>query len=217
MTELNEQLKETAGKGKAYALLIALIAAAGGFLFGYDLAIVASANFMLKEQFNLSDAAFGFITVSAVLGCIPGPFLGSWLCDYLGRKKTLIIASILLAVSAIVTAIAQDIYTFNVFRFIGGVGVGLCSVGSPMYIAEIAPAHKRGMLGLMYQMAIVIGSILSALTAYFLARSLDDSLSWRWMFGAETFAVLFYVMFLFILPRSPRWLAERGLDDEAHL
>ena len=210
-----EQNSNVAEKGKVYALLIALIAAAGGFLFGYDLAIVASANFMLKEQFHLSDSAFGFVTVSAVLGCIPGPFLGGWLCDWLGRKKTLIIASFLLAISAIITAIARDMVTFNIFRFIGGVGVGLCSVGSPMYIAEVAPARMRGMLGLMYQMAIVIGSILSATAAYFFVKYLPDTISWRWMFGAETIAVFGYAIFLFILPRSPRWLAERGHDKEA--
>ena len=215
MAYLDDRPLKGTRSAKAYPLLIALIAAAGGFLFGYDLAIIAGANFILKEQFALSEAAFGFITTSALLGCIPGPFLGSWLCDALGRKKTLIIACLLLAASAIVTAVARDIVTFNVFRFVGGVGVGLCSVGSPMYIAEVAPARSRGMLGLMYQMAIVIGSILSAVTAYFLAKYLPETLSWRWMFGAETVAVVLYALLLFLLPESPRWLMARGQEGEA--
>ncbi len=144
-------------KGTSYVFGIAFVASVGGFLFGYDLAIMGGANLYLKEQFQLSEAGFGFTTASATLGCAMGPFLGAWLCDRFGRRRTLIGASWLLAIGAVLTALPRDIYTFNVFRIVGGVGVGLCSIASPMYIAEVAPPRNRGGLGFMYQLAIVAG------------------------------------------------------------
>ena len=212
-------MPDTQGLGKLpqrlYPFVISFVAAVGGFLFGYDLALIATANPFLKEQFHLSDVQLGFATASAGLGCVFGPFLGGWLCDAIGRKRTLIAASLLLAVSAIMTAIPEDIITFNIFRLIGGVGVGLCSVASPMYIAEIAPPRKRGRLGLMYQLAIVVGHVIAPFIAYVLVKSLPDTLSWRWMFASEVPFVILFVIFLFSLPLSPRWLAERGRFDEA--
>lgn len=215
MSDMEGQGRSVAGRGSAYAFVIAFIAAIGGFLFGFDLGVIGAANPFLRDQFGLSDVQLGFATASAVLGCIFGPFLGSWLCDAIGRKKTMIIASLLLAVSAIMTAIAKDMITFNFFRFVGGIGVGLCSIASPMYIAEVAPPRKRGALGVMYQLAIVIGHISAPFIAYFLVRSLPDTISWRWMFASEMFAVVGFVIFVFFLPYSPRWLAERDRYDEA--
>jgi len=127
----------------------------------------------------------------------------------------MIFSSVLLAVSAIFTAIANDMFIFNVFRIVGGVGIGLCSVASPMYIAEIAPARRRGSLGVMYQLAIILGSIIAPLVAYFLAKYLDGSVCWRWMFFSEMASIAIFVLFLFFLPKSPRWLAERGEYDQA--
>lgn len=202
-------------KGKTYAFLISFVAAIGGFLFGYDLAVIAGANILLRNQFNLSDAAFGFATSSASLGCIVGPFLGAWLCDWIGRKRTLIIASVILAISAIITALAPDINTFNIFRIVGGVGVGLCSIASTMYIAELAPPSLRGRLMLMYQVAVIVGALISGIIAFFLVKSLADDVSWRWMFASEMVAILIFVAFLFILPLSPRWLAKKHRFDEA--
>ena len=130
-----------------FAFRVAFIAAIGGFFFGFDLGMIGAVNIYLRKQFHLSNVQFGFATASAVLGCVFGPFVGSWLCDAIGRKRTMLIATVLLAVSAIFTAIpdflcdgsdGQTMLVFNIFRFIGGLGVGLCSIASPMYIAEIA-------------------------------------------------------------------------------
>ena len=171
--------------GRFYAFFIAFVAAIGGFLFGYDLVIISGAQIFLRAQFQLTDAQFGFVTSSAIVGCIAGPFLGSWFCDRIGRKRTLILSAVLFSVNAIVTAVARDMVTFNIFRILGGLGVGLSSIASPMYIAEVAPARIRGRLGIMYQMAIVTGAASSAIVAYLLANNLPDTVSWRWMFASE--------------------------------
>ena len=202
-------------RGTPYVFCIAFVASVGGFLFGYDLAIMGGALVYLKEQFHLSEGLLGFTAGSAALGCAAGPFLGAWLCDRIGRRSTLIASSLLLAASALLTALPRDIFTFNVFRIIGGVGVGLCSLASPMYIAEVAPARKRGALGFMYQLAIVAGFILSILVSYFLARWLPETTSWRWMFGSEIVAIAVFVVFLLMIPETPRWLGARGRDGEA--
>ncbi|MEM8944710.1 MAG: sugar porter family MFS transporter [Planctomycetota bacterium] len=233
MTETN-----STGASDAFAFRVAFVAAIGGFLFGFDLGMIAAANVYLRDQFQLSDAAFGFATASAVLGCILGPFLGSWLCDAVGRKRTMICASLLLAISAVFTAVPDAfgassnesiMRTFNFFRFVGGLGVGLCSVASPMYIAELAPAERRGRLGMMYQLAIVVGHVIAPLIAFAVIKILssgygvtDDVIpenpwlqAWRWMFFSETVCVAAFVLFVFALPNSPRWLAEKGRFDEA--
>lgn len=201
--------------GRLYVFMVAFVAAVGGFLFGYDLGIMGGANIDLKEQFHLSKWMFGFTTASATIGCILGPFFGAWLCDRIGRRNTLIVACFLLGVSAILTAIPNDMITFNVFRIVGGVGVGLCSIASPMYTNELAPARWRGALGFMYQLAIVVGSIAAALVAWQLAKWLEPTVGWRWMFGSEAIFVAIFLALLFLLPESPRWLAERGRTDAA--
>lgn len=202
-------------RGNVYAFWTAFVASIGGFLFGYDLAIIVGANTLLRDQFSLSPSGYSFATMSAALGCIAGPFFASWLCDRIGRKMTMIMGAILLAVSAVMTAVAPDMITFNFFRIVGGVGIGLCSMASPMYIAEIAPSRMRGKLGLMYQIAIVVGSQVAGLTAYFLAKELADTVSWRWMFASEMAAIALFMVFLVLIPRSPRWLAEKSRFPEA--
>ncbi len=218
---------------------IAFVAAIGGFLFGFDLGMIGTANVYLEEQFQLSPSMLGWVTASAVLGCIMGPFLGSWLCDSIGRKRTMIIAACLLAISAIFTAFpdfvagnsnSATMWSFNLFRIIGGVGVGLCSIASPMYIAELAPPSKRGRLGLMYQLAIVTGHAVAPAIAYVIVLVLrtrfgveegvipqQTSLqAWRWMFFSETVCVLAFLYFVVGLPLSPRWLAQKSRFDDAH-
>jgi len=206
---------EQARKRTRYIFAIAFTAAVGGFLFGYDLSLIGAANIFLKQQFHLDPAALGFTTASATLGCVFGPFLGGWLCDAIGRERTMIVACLLLAIGAIMTALSQTIVLFNTFRILGGVGVGLCSVASPMYISEVAPHKMRGKLGLMYQLAIVVGSTAAPLVAYVLVRIFPDSVSWRWMFGSQMVFVVLFMLFLFMLPPSPRWLVQKGRIDEA--
>ncbi|HPO16294.1 MAG TPA: sugar porter family MFS transporter [Candidatus Hydrogenedentes bacterium] len=202
-------------KTKLYAFGVAFVASVGGFLFGYDLAIVCGANLYLKDVFHLSDAAFGFATGSAALGCIIGPFIGGWLCDFMGRNRTMIFACILLGIGSVLTAIPNDIVTFNIFRIVGGIGVGLCSIASPMYISEIAPPRMRGGLGVMYQLAIVVGSIAAPGISYLLVRFTPEAVCWRWMFASELLPVIVFVILLAMLPQSPRWLAQRGRYEEA--
>lgn len=219
-------------------LWTAFVAAIGGFLFGYDLGLIGAANVYLEEQFSLSAAELGFATASAVLGCILGPFLGAWVCDAIGRKKTMIMAALLLAVSAVFTAVpdimadgtrAGVLWSFNFFRFIGGLGVGLCSIASPMYIAELAPPARRGRFGLMYQLAVVLGHAVAPLIAWGIVAWLRIRHGvqqgdvpeawalqpWRWMFFSEMLSIVAFVGFVFRLPESPRWLAEKGRFDEA--
>jgi SP family arabinose:H+ symporter-like MFS transporter len=169
----------------------------------------------LKEVFHLSPAAFGFATGSAALGCIIGPFFGAWLCDAFGRTRTMMGACILLGIGSIMTALPNDIVTFNVFRIVGGVGVGLCSVASPMYISEVAPPRMRGGLGVMYQLAIVVGSIAAPFVSWIILKIAPEGTCWRWMFASEVLPVIVFVILLCFLPQSPRWLAGRGRFDEA--
>lgn len=202
-------------RGKAYAFAIAFVSSVGGFLFGYDLAIMGDANVLLRDQFHLSDAMFGFTTASAVLGCMLAPIFGAWVCDWLGRRTTLIIACLLLGIGAILTAIPNDMITFNIFRIVGGIGVGFCSIASPMYTNEISPPRWRGGLGFMYQLAIVVGSVAAAGAAWLIDRTFEPTMSWRWMFASEMLFVVLFVILLFLVPESPRWLAQRGRFDEA--
>jgi MFS transporter, SP family, arabinose:H+ symporter len=204
-----------ASYSRLFAFGVALVASVGGFLFGYDLAIVAGANLYLKEAFGLSEAAFGFATGSAALGCIVGPFLGACLCDAIGRNGTMLVACALLGAGSFFTAIPKDIVTFNVFRIIGGVGVGLCSVASPMYISETSPPRLRGRYGIMYQLAIVLGSVAAPFVSFIILKLAPASVCWRWMFASELLPVVVFLVLLTFLPQSPRWLASRGRTEEA--
>ena len=133
-----------------YLYSIVLVAAVGGFLFGYDLSLISGAIIFLKTEFALSPFWFGAVAGSAILGCPFGPLAGVWLSDALGRKRTLILSSFLFLLSAIGSALALGVMDFSLWRFVGGMGVGLASTVSPMYIAEVAPAHLRGRLGYFF-------------------------------------------------------------------
>jgi SP family arabinose:H+ symporter-like MFS transporter len=198
-----------------YAFLIAFVAAVGGFLFGYDLSIASGAQKFLRINFDLDSNQLGFAMSSAILGCMAGPIAGLWLCDRIGRRNSLIFAAILFGISAIGTALPDTIFQFNMFRIIGGVGLGLASVASPMYIAEISPKAIRGRLVTMNQLAIVVGALISIFVAYFLAKYLNETDSWRWMFASEIVPIIAFVIFLLILPETPRWLAENRQPDKA--
>ncbi len=209
-----------------YLYLIVLVAAVGGFLFGYDLSLISGAIIFLKTEFSLTPFWFGVVAGSAILGCPFGPLLGVWMADAIGRKPTLILASILFMVSALGCAAAGGATTLTlplvgcitidltacglwqliVWRFIGGMGVGLASTVSPMYIAEISPAQLRGRLVVVNQLAIVIGLSTSVLATYWLSFGGH----WRWMFASEALPILFLMIGLALVPESPRWLAAAG-------
>lgn len=194
-----------------YAFRVAIVAALGGFLFGYDISIISGALIFLKSEFNLDPYQQGFAVSSAAIGCIAGPLVAVALSDAIGRRRTLFVAAVLLGVSALGTAIPKDMLQFNLFRIVGGVGVGLASVVSPMYIAEMAPARLRGRLVSVNQLAIVIGLFTAIVVSY----ALSFSGSWRWMFASTGVAVVCWLAGLTVLPESPRWLVAKGREQEA--
>ncbi len=197
---------------RTYLYFPTVLAAAGGFLFGYDLSIVAGATPFLKNEFSLSPGLLGFAAGSAIIGCILGSLCLGGLTDRWGRKRALYLCAILLGASAIGTALSRTILDFSIFRIVGGMGVGLVSIVSPMYIAEVAPARLRGRLVWSHQLAIVIGSLASLLVSYLLF----STGSWRWMFAAELPPILVFLLGLRWIPESPRWLARRNRITEAH-
>ena len=205
---------------RVYLYFLALIAAVGGFLFGFDLSIVSGAELFMADHFSLTPESRGFAVGCAVLGCMLGPILvGLGIADWLGRKKVLLVTALLFGISAVGTALPNTIAQFNLFRIIGGIGVGVAAIVSPMYIAEIAPAKIRGRLVIVNQLAIVSGSLISAVVAYFLTPDLsgiDAAECWRWMFATECIPVIILMLGLLLLPESPRWLVEKGRTEEAH-
>lgn len=194
------------GESTLYLYSIVLVAAVGGFLFGYDLSLISGAIIFLKTEFALSPFWFGAVAGSAILGCPFGPLAGVWLSDSLGRKRTLILSSFLFLVSTIGSALAFGVVDFSIWRFVGGMGVGLASTVSPMYIAEVAPARLRGRLVVVNQLAIVVGLSLSVVVTYLLSFGGH----WRWMFATQGIPVFCLMIGLFLMPESPRWLAMVG-------
>jgi len=199
--------------------LVTLVAATGGFLFGYDTAVINGANQYLKAHFHLDAMQEGVAGASAILGCIPGAFFAGFLSDRFGRRKILFLCAILYAVSGVLSAIPRTFGEFLSARFISGLGIGASSMLCPVYIAELAPAAKRGRLGSLFQLGIVVGIFL---TLFLNARiqGLGDEAwnaanGWRWMLGAEVAPALLLLALLFFVPESPRWLIGAGRGDEA--
>jgi sugar porter (SP) family MFS transporter len=207
--------------GKGYTYFVAFVAAIGGFLFGYDTAIIAPAQLFLQKYFHLSSEQLGFAVSVLLLGCIAGPTLGARLCDWLGRKSVLFLSGVLFILGAIGTAVPHSIVVFDVFRFVGGLGIGFASLASPMYIAEISPARIRGRLGLMFQLAVTVGALSATIVAYLIASHYPEGSpaqiewAWRWMFASIVIPIIIFLVLLVRVPQSPRWLAGRGKDDEA--
>lgn len=154
------------GVSTVYLYMIVLVAAVGGFLFGYDLSLISGAIIFLEAEFSLAPFWYGVVMGSAILGCPFGPLAGVWLADTLGRKRTLVLASLLFTVSTIGSALAWGKLDFTAWRSVGGMGVGLAATVSPMFIAEVAPARLRGRLVVVNQLAIVIGLGLSVFVTW---------------------------------------------------
>lgn len=207
---MTEQHKE-AGKRLWYIYRIALVASVGGFLFGYDLVIISGALLFIDQSFELTPALKGFAVSSAVLGAIAGPLIGLWFADKIGRRKTMMAAALFFLVSTIGCAFATSILNLCFWRFIGGIGIGLAMMSSPIYIAELSPAHMRGRLVNINQLSNVIGINLAVIVSYLL--SFDEN--WRWMFGTQGVPVIFLIVGLLLIPESPRWLVQKGRIAEA--
>ncbi len=188
--------------------------ALGGFLFGFDTAVISGAEQQIQTHWGLSDGLHGFAVAIALYGTVLGALLGGIPSDRLGRKRTLFWVGVLYFASALGSALAPETASFMFFRFIGGVGVGVSSVAAPMYISEISPARSRGKLVGLFQLNIVLG-ILIAYASNYLIGGLGGS-TWRWMLGVEAIPAAIFVLLVSRVPRSPRWLVvKRSRDDEA--
>jgi len=202
-----------------YLMMITLIGALGGLLFGYDTAVISGAIGFLETKFSLGVNQKGFAVSSAIFGCILGVSVAGYVADKIGRKKTMLITALLFALSALGSAIADSYIFFVVARIIGGVGVGAASMLSPLYISEIAPANKRGTLVSLYQLAIVLGInivfFFNYKVAQFSTEAWNVETGWRYMVGSEVIPALLFFIALFFVPESPRWLSKEGRNDEA--
>ncbi|TFG48949.1 MAG: MFS transporter [Candidatus Brocadiia bacterium] len=215
----------------AFIWRICLVAAMGGLLFGYDWVVIGGAKPFYEPFFNITDDTpfmRGWAQSSALIGCMFGALLCGILTDRFGRKRLLILSGLLFTVSAIGTGLANDFMTFNIFRIMGGLGIGLASNLSPMYIAEVSPAKMRGKFVSINQLTIVIGILLAQIvnlciarpvpenaTAEFINQSWNGQYGWRWMFEAETVFALSFFVLMFFMPESPRWLIKYGKNELA--
>ncbi|SRR6056297_546152 len=195
-------------------LFWSITVAFGGFVFGFDTAVISGAEQTIQKLWGLSDTMIGQTVAMALYGTVIGALFGGFPADRFGRKRTLFWISILYFVSAVGSAMSPEVYTLMFFRFIGGLGVGASSVVAPMYISEISPANKRGQLTALFQFNIVVGIMIAYLSNYFIGGAGGDN--WRWMLGVEAFPAFAFVIMILFVPRSPRWLiVKRGLVEEA--
>ena len=198
-----------------YLLLITFVASLGGLLFGFDIAIISGAVPFIQRHFELNELQLGWGVSSLLFGCMVGSAAAGKMTDQYGRKKILIYVAVLFAVTSAMTALAPDFNFFIISRILGGIAVGAASFLSPLYISEIAPASRRGMLVSCYQLSIVVGIVLSYLINYLLHDIGNDN--WRWMFATGILpSVLFFVL-LFLVPETPRWLFQKNRKEEALL
>ena len=206
-----------------YIAAITLVATLGGLLFGFDSGVINGTVDGLQESFNSSSAGTGFNVASMLLGCAIGAFFAGRMADLFGRRSILIVAAAFFIISAFGSGIAQGSLEFVIYRIIGGLAVGAASVLSPAYISEIAPAHLRGRLSSIQQVAIIIGLFLAFLSNYFLAEIAGSTqaefwlgyATWRWMFWVELVPAFLFFFLLFFIPESPRYFVLVGKIDEA--
>jgi SP family arabinose:H+ symporter-like MFS transporter len=196
----------------AYVILLSTIAAISGFLFGFDTAVINGVLLFFRKQFALTDLQTEIAASSLLLGCLIGAASASLLGDCYGRKKSLILAALLFAISALGSALSNSVSFFAVARFAGGLAIGLASALTPVYIAEIAPAKNRGKLVSLNQLAIVIGILFAYLVNWQLSK-LGES-SWRWMLATAAVPSLIFFLGLLVIPESPRWLISHGKKEE---
>jgi len=215
----------------AFIWLVCLVAAMGGLLFGYDWVVIGGAKPFYEPFFGITDDTpflRGLAQSSALIGCLVGAVLSGIISDKSGRKRLLILSGLLFTISAVGTAFAGNFLFFNVFRVIGGIGIGLASNLSPMYIAEISPARMRGRFVSINQLTIVIGILAAQIVNFAVAQPVPEEASaelilnswngqsgWRWMFGAETVPAFLFFLLMFFVPESPRWLLKYGRDKQA--
>ncbi|MBZ9570163.1 sugar porter family MFS transporter [Methanobrevibacter sp. TMH8] len=193
---------------------IIFVATNGGLIFGLNISGISGAVNSIQSFFNLNDYTLGIVVSSLIIGCFIGASFTGFFIEKYGRKKVLIITSILFAVSSLGSVFAQDYLSLIFFRLIGGIGVGIISVLGPTYISEISPPKKRGMLVSCHQFAIVTGILLAYIFNYFF---IDITNGWRYMLGVPfIFSIIFLILIITSLPESPRWLISKGRQSEAY-
>lgn len=209
--------------GTYYVILISGAAALGGFLFGFDTAVINGAVLALAKAFNASSWLTGLAVSLALLGSAVGAFCAGQIADRFGRVKAMVVASVLFTISGIGSGFAFSIWDFIFWRVLGGIAIGAASVIAPAYIAECAPSHLRGRLGPLQQLAIVVGIFIALLSDYFIAVSagsaelpfLFGAAAWRWMFWTSVIPAVLYGMAALTIPESPRYLVAKGREQEA--
>lgn len=213
----------------AYIYAISAVAALGGLLFGYDWVVIGGAKPFYEKFFHLTDPSQqGWAMSCALVGCLVGALVSGWLSDRFGRKRLLIIAGLVFAISSIGTGMASSFAAFVPWRILGGLAIGMASSLSPMYIAEMAPAQYRGKLVSLNQLTIVVGILLAQLVNWLIAKpvpsdatplqilqSWNGQVGWRWMFGVTAIPSVLFFISMFLLPESPRWLAKSGAHERA--
>lgn len=203
--------------GGGILLISAIVAALGSLLFGFDTAVISGTTEALRQKFALNDNWLGFTVSSALLGTMVGSLLVGRPADWWGRRPVLALLAVLFVISALGCALAWDWYALLFFRWLGGVAVGGASVVCPMYITEIAPARRRGLLVAVSQLNIVIGILAAYLSNYLVARVIgaDHPNTWRWMFGVMTAPAAAFLLTALTIPESPRWLVKQGRRPQA--
>lgn len=216
-------------KGTAYVIFMAAVAAIGGILFGYDTAVISGTTDIVRNQFSLSASGEGWYVGCALIGSIIGVLCAGSLSDYIGRKITMLISAAFFSISAIGCAICGSFDALVAFRIIGGVGIGIVSIVSPIYISEVSPAKIRGTLVSLYQLAVTAGFLLAYLANWAIDAGIDPSAAadaglwsrmfnaeaWRGMLGSETLPALLFLFIIFFIPESPKWLIIKGKPNEA--
>jgi len=222
--------QSTQQKSNSYLIFIALTAAFGGFLFGYDTAVISGTISLVKQQFALSTLMEGWFVSSALVGCIIGVMMAGEMSDRFGRKASLIVSGLLFCASAFGCALCGSHTELIIFRLVGGLGIGIASMLSPLYISEVSPAKIRGRMVALYQLAICLGIVAAYFAnAWLMKLSVSPGLFsdggvlhkvfvvevWRSMFGASAIPAIFFFLAMFFVPESPRWFAAKGNNDKA--
>jgi len=217
---------------KVFLWKVAFIAAMGGLLFGYDFMVIGGTTTFYQEFFGLNAKTLGLSVGAAPIGCIIGAAMSMIFSDRFGRKKLLFVSAVLFFISAVGTALVSDFNLFMIMRLIGGMGIGLAAAMAPIYIAEIAPSSYRGKVVTTNQFTIMIGIVVSQIVNLFIqqygekaaegaavaassAMTWNETMGWRIMFGAEAIPAVGFMILIFFVPYSPRWLVKRGRNEEA--
>lgn len=199
-------------QGHNTAFRNSLVAALGGFLFGFDTAVISGVETSIQQLWSLGPVEHGFTVASALLGTVIGAAATGIPAERFGRKKVLQVIGILYLVTSLATAMTSSWHVFVLFRFLGGIGVGASSVVGPMYISEISPAHRRGRLVALFQFNVVSGILIAFVSNYVLFGTFEES--WRVMLGVQAVPALVFFLLVLFVPESPRWLVKRGREEE---